>query len=439
MMEIISEEDERQNKLTIQKLVKDYFSYESASFEKFKSLLWKRDIAPEYDFITKSKDLRIVKEVEVSNENDRSFEIFNTFFGHLGVSFSDYRNNHITEGKNTMKIQKWIFSKLSTNCENFFWFFSRFKVSDVFDKSFCKIIRGDKLYVESGQHKNPLSNIDFENIIKINYSKDGNDKVCFKFRKKETDKIVINLLVDTEKFFDYIDLDVLKEAIRKIYEKIGVSRAPTRKLYFVLSLNFADWFLASTGENWSSCLNLESSYEECFWKGLPALIEDKNRCMVYLTDGKIKNYKGIKTYHIISRSWGLLVRNKPENKIFLSMVRSYPNNFDFETLFREHFKELEIGRVNWDNTSNYEHPYNFDGMFIYVDGETSYVASIYCDSCGLKYNEKENKFYWSVCDRGPSRLFKRGNEIFEDSWYIDYDDGLSGLIDYGKTISHYWC
>ena len=379
--------------------------------------------------------------VEVSNENDNSYNIFNMFFGFLNVSFTDYRDNHITDGKNKVKIQKWLYNQLSTNCENFFRFFSKFIHSDLYNGNFYKIVIGDKLYCETGEHKNPITNIDFEKIIKINYSKDTSDKVCFKFRKKGTDNIVINLLCNKERFYDYINLETLREAIKKIYERIGTERAPTRKLFFVVSLNFADWFLASTAETWGSCLNLDSTYEECFWKGLPALIEDKNRCMVYLTDGTLKDYHGIKTYKIISRSWGLLERKIGTTDIFLEMVRSYPNNFLFDKLFKENFSELAIGRANFSERSLYECPYNFDGMFIVINKENSYAASIYCDSCALAYDYTKKKFFWYLCDRGPSRLYKENGEInsSDEGWYVEYTDGLSTMIECNDEIENHWC
>lgn len=94
------------------------------------------------------------------------------------------------------------------------------------------------------------------------------------------------------------------------------------ELFLVLSLNFADWFLCSTAEKWSSCLNLESDYYGSFWTGLPGTIVDRNRAMAYATTKEKKEYNGIVVDKIMTRSWVLL---DEVNRI--NTLRYYPISF----------------------------------------------------------------------------------------------------------------
>ena len=102
-------------------------------------------------------------------------------------------------------------------------------------------------------------------------------------------------------------------------ESISKKCLPKSSIKLVVSCNFADWFLCSTAESWRSCLNLESEFHGAYWTGLPGLIGDKNRCMIYVTDGTKKKYKGIEVDKVIARSWGLL---SDDNE--LHMIKPYP-------------------------------------------------------------------------------------------------------------------
>ena len=445
IFEKLSEETEKRNKEIISDIVGKAFSLRKDSLEKFNDLLQNREIAPEFDFVDKD-NLRFVKEVEVANEGiDKSFNIFNGFFGCFGIDYKSFIDNHVIDGKNKVKIQKFIFNKLSTEPDNFMDFFNRFIRSDLYSSSFCNIIIGDKLYTETGEHKNPIENIDFEIIRGIKYSKDEPDKVCFKFRKKETETTIINLITPKEKMFDYINKDVLRNIITKIYEKIGESKAPTRKLYLVISLNFTDWLLCSTSEEWGSCLNLESNYDCAYWKGLPGLIEDKNRCMIYLTDGTKKNYHGIETYHIIARTWALLIKTTKDDKARLNLVRSYPNSFNFLDIMKnlnviDLISRKEIDEI-LENKGEVKYPYTFDGLYMDIgEKERWWVLTIYGDNYGLKYDYEKKKFYWDYYSSGCVEWFieQNGEITDDDRVYISYEDGLENLLENGDELKNYW-
>ena len=68
-----------------------------------------------------------------------------------------------------------------------------------------------------------------------------------------------------------------------------------------------DWLLASTAEKFSSCFNLDNpnggGYSFCL--GIPFLSGDKNRMMLYITDGTKKEFMGLKVDSVQTRTWCL--------------------------------------------------------------------------------------------------------------------------------------
>lgn len=109
--------------------------------------------------------------------------------------------------------------------------------------------------------------------------------------------------------------------VRK-FEVIGASKKSAKKLQFVISFNPMDWLLASTAEKFSSCFNLNNEsggYQYCL--GLPFLAGDKNRMMLYITDGSKKEFMGIKVDSVQTRTWCLLDKSGNFN-----IVKWYPND-----------------------------------------------------------------------------------------------------------------
>ena len=116
-------------------------------------------------------------------------------------------------------------------------------------------------------------------------------------------------------------LSTLKTKISAVMNKdfFGTKRPSGSKICF--SLNYADWFLASTGENWFSCVNFTCDIGN--WRGLPGLVGDKNRLLVYVSDGTTKEFHGVKTPKMLKRCWCFLFQDKEGNKI-LKTNRLYP-------------------------------------------------------------------------------------------------------------------
>ena len=200
--------------------------------------------------------------------------------------------------------------------------------------------------------------------------------------------------------------------------KIGEYKLPKVKdLYLVLSLNFVDWFLCSTAENWHSCLNLNSDYQSAFWSGLPGLIIDKNRAMIYLTDGEEKEYRGIKTDRLISRTWGILSEYDSINTI-----KEYPINIISNTLLVDNFKNIK--EINKSFKS--KHPIDF------LFNKSGYSIFPYLDKSKL------DKDHFIIGTDGHGGLFGidiKGNPYDGTPYNCEY--GLDHLIKRNQEINDY--
>ena len=113
------------------------------------------------------------------------------------------------------------------------------------------------------------------------------------------------------------------EWIVKKFERIGSYKKSAKKLQFVISFNPMDWLLASTAEKFSSCFNLDNpnggGYSFCL--GIPFLSGDKNRMMLYITDGTKKEFMGLKVDSVQTRTWCILDASNSMN-----IVKWYPND-----------------------------------------------------------------------------------------------------------------
>lgn len=133
-------------------------------------------------------------------------------------------------------------------------------------------------------------------------------------------------------YIDYNKNDPLTEEIVTTYivrkfEEIGKYKATAKKekkFELILSLNFADILLASTAQsNFSSCFDLDNG---AYWYGVPGLIGDPNRAILYLTDGSTKDWMGITVPKAIWRTWVIL--SKKEDKAIVSFYGYNPFSVD---------------------------------------------------------------------------------------------------------------
>lgn len=214
-------------------------------------------------------------------------------------------------------------------------------------------------------------------------------------------------------------------AIDNILEDINNHRLPRKKLKLVLSFNFADMFMCSTGQDWTSCLNLESAYYGAYWLGLASIPFDKNRGMIYLTSQRdnITSRHSISAERMFKRSFGLI---DTENNI--NLLKWYPNDFVTNNHIRklsEIFSPINFRQVDMFFKAKYpvEMPSlkRKDGekrkIYIYQDKTeiSNFTELIYSGGKGNQhFVNGENSFGPFVnCEGGIERLSHEAKEIYD--------------------------
>jgi hypothetical protein len=347
------------NKDTIYDLVKRYFWLDNDSLKLFKERLYEPFVDPIYKDILE-EDYRKVWKVpkEILEEYDEGWALFKIIFK---VFIHD--ENVIYENFRNNKILK--------------------------DKNNIKIKKVLKNYYMENYKKNLVMENDLRLFSVKNLSQE-----------------------DTrEKLID--------DFIKNSFERIGKVKLPNSGLNIVLSLNFEDWFFCSSGESWGSCLNFSSEY--MYWAGLVGLVGDRNRAMLYVTDGKKKNpFKEIKVDRLLSRSWTLL--NQKDN--INNVVQFYPNSY----FSREAINKITEKNFVYDHWNSFESKYpiepiyfnNGNNAFIYQDTtEINSNHHLYGGRKGFYYFNKNNP---SMIEQGDIFLHK--------------DDGLFDLIDEGTNLGN---
>jgi hypothetical protein len=296
---------------------------------------------------------------------------------------------------------------------------------DIFKESF-------KLFI----HDNDISYKDFrlnKKVINKNY---------IKLRKLLREYYIENYM---KKLIQDIDLhglpidDMNREVlinryIDDVYRAIGTKKIPSDGIDIVLSANFEDWFFCSSGESWTSCLNLESEY--MYWAGLAGTIGDKNRAMLYITDGKEKNLiKGMKTERILSRSWLLL-----DDRDNINFVKFYPNEYlsirNIRKITGISFKEDEWGDFRSKHPIDPIYFENGNSSFIYQD-TTEFNSDLHFvgkESAGIYFFNKSNPNniqqgdIFNHRENGLYDLIERRTDLGEEQISIHYCDDCNCAI-----------
>ncbi len=343
-------------------IVKDYFYLSKESLSRFKESLYKPFIDPIFkDHIDEDLRCRSTIRSECLSVYDISWSSFrrqfSTFYRHYGITYGDYSSGLVTIDKNKVKLLKAI---------------SNFYMSDMKEK-------GEDAY----------------------YPEFGN---------------VHSLYLNEEGRIEYI-----QKLIRKTYENLTDSKLfKGRRVELVLSFNFVDWLMCSTGESWTSCLNLNSNHEEAFWAGLPGLLADKNRAMLYVSDGKTKKHEGLEAEKCRSRSW---VELDDANRMHI--LKYYPKRLIDLEVIKETFKFVEWKDFFYDS----ETKYNIN-MLDFENGDTCFP---YVD--GMRLNGEKNKAYFVEGDSGYQGFDKNGRRVDTTPFIIH--DGLQEVINSGSNLGDF--
>lgn len=283
------------------------------------------------DLANKDKIFDIVK-----NHFDLTDDSFQSFKGSLFYPFIDPLYKQILDGSKDLR--------------------RRFKASsedlEVFDK-------GWKVFKEYF----PC----FINFYNVTYNDFRKNKIQDNKRTIKIGKALVDYYAKCTKINQGLpDSGLTEDEIKQRLEITGQTKLPLSPLEIVFSLNFADWFLCSTAEKWTSCLNLESRNSSTYWAGISGTIVDRNRALVYVTDGKKKKYQGIEVDRLISRSWLLL-----DSKNYINVVKFYPINIIDSKILKKIINEKFI-----DITENFVSKYNIPLLFF----KNNISAFIYNDN-----------------------------------------------------------
>lgn len=221
-------------------------------------------------------------------------------------------------------------------------------------------------------------------------------------------------IIRDSSFSGYLD-----ETVANKLELIGQKKLPNEELKIVVSNNFTDWFLCSTSETWSSCLNFRSEFSGAYWSGLPGLIGDINRTMVYITNGEEKEFYGLKAEKFINRTFGVL---DVSDKVFL--LKFYPLKEMFSPRIIQEITGMEL-------TTNFSRS-KYSIHMLWHDEPISKSCYVYQDETNFSFEGSklylvpgEREFYW----------MNKGSKSKHVKQFLHYKGGLPTLIDHGLNIA----
>lgn len=450
-------QQETKNKILFKRIVDRHFFFDEKSKKLFHHILFfERDISEEFNqFIQNSPDLRARFKLKdddnkysIFADQDYGWHIFKTlfyfFYTSKNIGYREfYENKSLDENGNKVRLSKLIKKFYTSDKLYSFRFIDNFFRSDIFRR-----------YVSRDEEKRERVFRDLKKVfdIKTIGSLERLQVLPENYNFKLMYEVSRDGVYETIKHRETLDEDKIKELIHYIIqianEIIGEHKAPRKdNLQMVLSLNPIDWFLCSTGENWSSCLNLETETEG-YWTGLPFLIGDKSRALVYITDGSKKEYMGMKVDKMISRSWVLLFRHKKTKETFWNFVKEYPNTYGLKNIFegfigKETYTKNQIEEDLEIPPKKLVGKYYFTLMHMKIENYKIFT-SIYLDSSKIKIAKKNKAKYdfgryaYYRMDGGGVHDFAitpdgrvRGYGFSEDI------PPLSEIVDKGTTIIDY--
>ena len=174
------------------------------------------------------------------------------------------------------------------------------------------------------------------------------------------------------------------EKMKVISEEIGRYKFPNEKLYFCISLNYNDFLLASTKNNWTSCINLENGdYKRTVF----GTLFNKGMFITFITDLSSKEYKDLKSYKMFLRSFGFVEQS---GKLMTTLY--YPLRTNFE--FSKDGIELKNPQAEVKSKYNFDIVYNDKRAFVfpYIDkGKIIKYGNNYCFVTGCVGDRYEAK------------------------------------------------
>jgi len=239
---------------------------------------------------------------------------------------------------------------------------------------------------------------------------------------------------------DYTNKQHIANMVNTLFNMISTVATSTKSnIDIVATLNFSDWFLSSTNEKWTSCLSLDSEYSAMYWAGLPGVIANPNRFMVYgNSKNATKEWNDIKTHSFSFRSWVEHVYlESDKSKERFACINFYPRRIYSMEYFKDdrfisvqHLKaEYRYHSITPFEPLRYNSSINEHSCYIYQDG-----------SEWEKYDNTQVKTFIDTDSksRGAHYLFNN-NDLEQEDVFLEAvsDDilGLNNLIKNGMDLS----
>lgn len=208
--------------------------------------------------------------------------------------------------------------------------------------------------------------------------------------------------------------------LKQISEQIGKYKISDKnKKKIVISCNPVDFMLVSSAESWSSCLNLNSNYGSCYWAGLPAMINDKNRAIIYETDGNKKSLLSLSSERFLSRSWSIL-----SDKDEMIAIRFFPG---------KHFGNATLSDVIGNSVKEIYRDFISKYPVEPIYNDAGFSLGIYLDNCHV---EEDHKYH-----EGSSGFQSTHIRMIEKKYYgfslYSMEGGINNLNKYNEKISNY--
>lgn len=245
----------------------------------------------------------------------------------------------------------------------------------------------------------------------------------------EVNSVLLKFYKDNffEEYLKSCDIEDNIKLVEKIIEGISIYKTSNKnRRYLVISRNPIDFLLCATSENWSSCLNMESTYAGMAWAHLPGWFGDKSRVIVYITDDIIKRYEGLETKRFIARSWAIydgdafhIIRWFPQSLLTIKELnKTVSENPNIKFLNKKIFiSEYEIEPITFHNL----------------------ILSPYLDN--LKKIIVCNKIFYSVAENFSSegmKIFNKDLSLFTEYniWHSLYVDDIENVEEAFVGISN---
>lgn len=197
---------------------------------------------------------------------------------------------------------------------------------------------------------------------------------------------------------NFITTNIIKPFFNIIQEIISAKMLDMDKFGLYLSFNVFDWILASTGEDWHSCIDMNGTY--CYGVGLIGMCGCPDWGMLLYTNNQKKEACNLSSFHIVTRSW---VCYTEERKF--QIINWYPKNIQDSVSFsgNDDFKFV-TGSSEKKSFSTWD-PIVFDN---------GALAWGYRDKNAFYVTEDRSKVFFHFNGSGLPNYYKFENQVLRD-------------------------